>query len=70
MNLFFLTVFGIALWIMLRHLGENAMSSTLVSALMLLGGIVGALAFRVLFDLLFPDPPYSIRAVADDEDYD
>jgi hypothetical protein len=55
---------------MFRLLGENAMSSVLVSAMMLLGGIFGVFAFRVLFDLFFPDPPYSIQATADDEDYD
>jgi hypothetical protein len=67
MNFLFTFSGGFGLWVLFRWLKENPQSVALVAFTMMLALVVGIFAFRLLFDLAFPDRA-PLRDVSSSED--
>lgn len=71
MNYLFLLFLSGGLWYLFRLLGENPRSAVLAAATLMLAGICGVFAFRVIFDLIYPDAVRgeSFIIAGDDEEF-
>jgi hypothetical protein len=68
MNIVLLIIFGGGLCFACWLLGGTSRSVIVATAVLIFAGIAGIFAFRVIFELFFPDPPH--RMISDDDDWE